>query len=80
MTGKEIREKLLNEVRKLSDEDEYFTSEEFAMKHGYKEATIRQMLKRGQISSAVKVNGRWYISENADVLVKQYTKRNKYVL
>ena len=80
MTGKEIKEKLLDDVRDLVDEERYFTSEEFAKRYGYKEASIRQMLKRGQISGAVKLYGRWLISENSSITVRQYTKRNKYVL
>lgn len=80
MTGKEIKEKLLDDMRDLVDEERYFTPEEFAKKYGYKEASIRQMLKRGQISGAVKLYGRWLISENSSIMVRQYTKRNKYVL
>ena len=76
----EIMQAIEDAAGEVSDHTEYFTCEEFAMKYGYKEATIRQMIKRGQISGAVKVYGRWLISENADILVKQYTKKNKYVL
>lgn len=86
-TGGEIKAELSEIMRAIEDaagdlinDTEYYTCEEFAGKYGYKESSIRQMLKRGQISGAVKVYGRWLISENSDIMVRQYTKKNKLVL
>ena len=80
MTGREIKEQVSTEIHDLIDDTEYYTAAEFAAKYGYKESTIRQMIHRGQISRVVRLYGRWLISENADILVRQYTKKNKYVL
>lgn len=86
-TGREIREQVQNDVQKMeesaagiADNCTYYTCQEFAKKYGYKESTIRQLLHRGQISGAVRLYGRWAISENANISVRQYTKKNKYEL
>ena len=86
-TGKEIREQVRNDIQKMeesavgiADDGTYYTCQEFAKKYGYKEGTIRQLLHRGQISGAVRLYGRWAISENANILVRQYTKKNRYEL
>lgn len=86
-TGGEIKEELSEIMQAIEDtagdlvdNTQYYTCKEFAWRYGYKESTIRQMLKRGQISGAVKVYGIWFISENSDIMVRQYTKKNKYVL
>lgn len=84
-TGREIKEQLHKDIRRMEessvgivDDSTYYTCGEFARKYGYKEGTIRQLLHRGQISGAVRLYGRWAISENADILVRQYTKKNGY--
>lgn len=79
-TGREIKDELLEGVQDLVDDAEYYTAGEFAAKYGYKEATIRQMIHRGQITRAVKVHGMWMVHEEAEILVSQYTKKNKYIL
>lgn len=86
-TGGEIKAELAEIIQSIEDaagdlidHTEYYTCEEFAAKYRYKESTIRQMIKRRQITGVVKVSGRWMISENADILVKQYTKKNELVL
>lgn len=79
-TGKELKEELALTSLKLNDDDVYFTAVEFAAKYGYSPSSIRQMLKRDQIAGAVKYGNKWMISEDAAILVRQNTKKNKIVL
>lgn len=76
-TGRELKDELLRQGFQLVDEALYFPAEEFARRHGYSPSSIRTMLKRDQITGAVKVENKWMVSEDADILVKQYAKKNK---
>ena len=80
MTGKEIKEKLLRTAMELDDDSEYVSAIEFAEKYGYAPSSIRQMLMRDQIAGAVKVENKWMIDEDASILVRQNTKKNKIKL
>ena len=80
MTGKEIKDELTRISLMLYDEDEYYTTEEFAAKYGYSPSSIRQMLKREQIAGAVKVVNKWMISGDASILVRQYDKKRSIKL
>ena len=80
MTGKEIKEKLLRTAMELDDDSEYVSAIEFAEKYGYSPSSIRQMLMRDQIAGAVKVVNKWMIDEDASILVRQNTKKNKIKL
>ena len=80
MTGREIKDAYLADLNKLNDDTEYCTPEEFAGMYGYSPSSLRTMLKRGQISGAVKVNNRWLFDREADILVAQHTKKRKIKL
>ena len=76
-TGREIKEAALGELNELSDDTEYCTAEEFAGMYGYNPNSLRTMLMRGKISGAIKVRNHWLFARNADILVKQNTKKCK---
>lgn len=76
-TGREMKDERLRIGLQLNDDAAYYTIPEFAEKYGYSTDSIRVMLMRGQIAGALKVDGKWMISENADILVDQYAKKNK---
>ena len=77
MTGREIKEDLRQKTWDLEDDTEYYSTSEFAEKYGYTDATVRQMIKRCQISRVKKLYGRWLIPENATIKVQQYVKKKK---
>ena len=84
MTGKEIKNAFMSDtlkkVMELNDKEEYYDCVEFAEKYGYTPSSVRQMLKRKQITKAVKLGNQWFISEDAGILVKQHTKKRRCVL
>lgn len=77
MTGREIKDELVKIGLKLNDDAGYITAIEFAESRGYNPSSMRMMLKREQITGAVKVGDKWMIPEDADILVRQNAKKNK---